>query len=173
MTSTPRRRLKWALGVVVGFGLTVIFLLAHPNDGKIKSIFTDRIQNVQDIQDVPSLCQPSATALSNNSYTCLGTRPKRLPLIPSSPPVLPHVPLPQYCLDAHFATGVPCSGKGVGEIDIVWIWANGSDPVFQEAISDAEDTSIGLDTTTSKVGLGKGAKLYRYARLLPTGHCPI
>ena len=68
--------------------------------------------------------------------------------------------MPAHCIDAHFAKGEPCSStlKTPPKLDVVWIWANGSDPLFQYAISDAED-SQGVAKT--KVSLKKGAKLYR------------
>lgn len=172
VTLAPKRRIKWALGLTVGFGLTVLYLLKQSNTAPTKSIFVNTIHQQDDdvIPDPLTLCQPSASALSNNTLSCLGTRPTRLPRPSTNPPPLPHIPLPKYCLDAHFATGIPCSGKGPGELDVVWIWTNGSDPLFQNAIEDAEETSQGFDTTTSKVGLAKGAKLYRYVRILTALH---
>ena len=156
----PRKSIK--LGLILGFGFTIVFLLNQSSFHLISPIHFKDIYNDDDVRLQANLCQPLDEAFSNNTYACLGTRPLRLPAVPSEPPRLPYTPLPQSCLDAHFATGAPCSGEGAKELDVVWIWANGSDPLFQDAIEAAESTSWGLDTKVSKVGLSRGAKLYRY-----------
>jgi hypothetical protein len=170
VSSSPRRSsMKWALGLILtSFCLTILFLLNRTRLTRFKSIFIGDIYNDRDVRTFATLCQPSVPALSNNTYACLGTRPPRLPQTPSDLSKLPHTPLPQSCLDAHFAAGVACSsGNGPGELDVVWIWANGSDPMFQDAIESAEEISLAIDGTNAKVGLTKGAKLYRCGLFSP------
>jgi hypothetical protein len=169
VTSSPRRSsIKCALGLILtSFSLTILFLLNRTRLSPFKSIFIGDIYNDRDVRTFATLCQPSSPALSNNTYACLGTRPPRLPPTPSDPSKLPHTPLPQSCLDAHFAAGVACSGKGPDELDVVWIWANGSDPMFQDAIESAEEISLAIGRTNAKVGLTKGAKLYRSGLFSP------
>jgi hypothetical protein len=119
----------------------------------------------EDLQvDKPRICRIQHDNTTEEiAYTCLGRRPERLP--PSDEPTggrPVHIPMPAHCIDAHFAKGEPCSSPPAiaPKLDVVWIWANGSDPLFQSAISDAEDIQ-GPEADKSKVGIKKGAKLYR------------
>ncbi|TFY60886.1 hypothetical protein EVJ58_g4869 [Rhodofomes roseus] len=53
---------------------------------------------------------------------------------PPPPTLRPHSdPLPQECIDAHFAQGVPCFAPGAPKFDFVWTWVNGSDLLEQHA----------------------------------------
>jgi hypothetical protein len=114
--------------------------------------------------DRPQICRIQyETGGGNTTYTCLGRRPEKLP--PPNPPGggrPVHIPMPAHCIDAHFAKGEPCSSmpNTPPKLDVVWIWANGSDPLFRYAITDALDL-LPPSGAKAKVSLKSGAKLYR------------
>ena len=49
--------------------------------------------------------------------------------------------LMSHCRDAYFAAGVPCHASPDPPLDVVWTWANGSDRLFQEALTHAVRTN--------------------------------
>jgi hypothetical protein len=59
-------------------------------------------------------------------------------------------------------TSAPIHGRG---LDVVWIWANGSDPLFQDAMYEAELARLGQEAVNTKTKLAK-TKLYRYGAVL-------
>jgi hypothetical protein len=190
MLATPRKPVKWVVTSFLGI-VTVIFLCSHYPDQTFHlssrpwttSPYTDEEKILDQPQfsgAVPSLCKPSA--ISNSTYACLGTRPAWLPSsAPNSSPSAgapikgqtSREALPDHCVDAYFAQGEACAAPGPKNLDVVWIWTNGSDPLFQYAIHKAEDSFIGTESTKSKVSLTKGAKLYRYVNYLLVATAPF
>lgn len=56
-----------------------------------------------------------------------------------SPPLLPTHNLPPSCIDAYFTSGEPCYDPDVPQLDVVWTWVNGSDPLLQQAKESAQE----------------------------------
>lgn len=189
----PRRPVHW-LVLVLGF-LLISSLFWHTRDHpftrQIPWFTSHELEDNGPLED-PYLCRifqdtPATAATTTNetvtaaapasggiAYTCLGRRPQRISNNSSDVKGLKpaHNPMPTHCIDAHFAKGEPCSAElsSPPKLDVVWIWANGSDPMFRSAIEDAEDSMLGPDAGKSKVSLKKGAKLYRYGSCACLSH---
>ncbi len=52
----------------------------------------------------------------------------------------PSTELPSSCLDAHIAKGELCHNPKVPQLDVVWTWVNGSDLLFQHAVTRVENS---------------------------------
>ena len=179
LSYVPPRTLRWAIAAFLTLVIMLYLLVAHdhslanhvwlPFTSTSSSPSKSPFQTYNDKEsDSPELCRRF-----ENYYTCLGTRPRRVKGAPSTTSLTkgsaPYA-RPQHCVDQHLASGISCPGEAPSQLDVVWIWANGSDPLFKEVISDAQAASLGESTSTSKVTLNKGAKLYRYAFLFFTQH---
>lgn len=79
----------------------------------------------------------------------------------AQPKLRPVRDLPRTCLEQYYAAGQPChDGHGPLPFDVVWTWANGSDPLFSDA-KDALANSYAQDDPYRPRSSNNPARMYR------------
>lgn len=63
--------------------------------------------------------------------------------------------LPDHCRDAYMSAGSLCYDPVIPQMDVVWTWVNGSDPLLKEAKLRAESKYAGDDPYRPKSSAGQ------------------